>query len=65
MYEEWDPGKTYVQGDTISYDGSLWTAKWWNQASRPGESDAWSHVGRIVTGDTTVPGGTGTGALGY
>ncbi|PSU50676.1 chitinase, partial [Photobacterium aphoticum] len=31
----------YLAGDTVIYDGQTYTAKWWVQGQRPGESAAW------------------------
>ncbi|WP_167880070.1 S8 family serine peptidase [Halorhabdus rudnickae] len=34
----WDYRIAYSEGDQVSYDGSLWEAKWWNQNYEPGAS---------------------------
>ncbi|WP_187360142.1 carbohydrate-binding protein [Chitinolyticbacter meiyuanensis] len=36
----WDSGKVYNTGDTASFAGQAWRAKWWNQGEQPG-SNAW------------------------
>ena len=45
-YPKYEPGKTYVQGDTVEYEGKIWRAKYWTQ-SAPG-SDAWELVGNAT-----------------
>lgn len=36
--EAWTPGIAYVGGDQVSFNGHLWTAKWWNFDAEPGGS---------------------------
>nr|BFE58454.1 ExeM/NucH family extracellular endonuclease [Dactylosporangium thailandense] len=33
----WDASKVYNNGDTVSYNGSVWTALWWTQNQKPGD----------------------------
>ncbi|AHL22682.1 glycosyl hydrolase family 18 protein [Thermococcus nautili] len=42
-YPQYEPGKTYLQGDIVEYDGKIWRAKYWTQ-SAPG-GDAWELIG--------------------
>ena len=37
-YPAWDPDKVYTGGEKVSYDGSVWKAKWWTQGDKPGSS---------------------------
>ncbi|CAE6354217.1 unnamed protein product [Rhizoctonia solani] len=42
----WRSDIAYVAGNTVSYNGHKWTAKWWNQNENPGgASDAWTDNG--------------------
>ncbi|EED82727.1 hypothetical protein POSPLDRAFT_58726 [Postia placenta Mad-698-R] len=34
----WSASATYVDGDDVSYNGDLWTAKWWTNGDTPGGS---------------------------
>ncbi|KAH7929192.1 glycoside hydrolase [Leucogyrophana mollusca] len=34
----WSSTVAYEGGDQVTYDGSLWTAKWWSEADEPGGS---------------------------
>ena len=45
-YPQYEPGKTYLQGDMVEYNGKIWRAKYWTQ-STPG-GDAWELVGDAV-----------------
>lgn len=33
----WSSSVAYVGGDKVSYNGHLWTAKWWTEADTPGK----------------------------
>ncbi|ODP26207.1 GlcNAc-binding protein [Paenibacillus nuruki] len=37
----WSPSMIYVGGDTVSYDGKTYRAKWWTSGEMPGHSDVW------------------------
>ncbi|KAJ7596569.1 glycoside hydrolase family 18 protein [Mycena floridula] len=37
----WVSSVAYVGGQTVTYNGSLYTAKWWTQAETPGNADVW------------------------
>ncbi|GAB6134803.1 glycosyl hydrolase family 18 protein [Thermococcus prieurii] len=45
-YPPYEPGKTYLQGDMVEYNGKIWRAKYWTQ-SAPG-GDAWELVGNAT-----------------
>lgn len=45
-YPQYEPGKTYLQGDVVEYDGKLWRAKYWTQ-NTPG-GDAWELIGNAT-----------------
>ena len=38
---DWDADKVYVEGDTVTFDGRTWTAKWWTQGEQPGTTGEW------------------------
>ncbi|GAA5194071.1 hypothetical protein GCM10023322_57570 [Rugosimonospora acidiphila] len=40
----------YVGGNTVSYNGHTWQAKWWTQGETPGASDVWADQGTCSTG---------------
>lgn len=48
--EHWDFRDVYVIGDTVTYQGHLWTAKWWNKLETPlaKEWSAWQDEGKCV-----------------
>ncbi len=37
----WDETAIYVGGDTVMYNGVLYTAKWWTQGDRPDLGGVW------------------------
>lgn len=37
----WSPETTYWVDDTVAYNGSTYTAKWWNVGDKPTDSDEW------------------------
>lgn len=45
------------RGDTVSYEGCLYRAKWWTQGETPNVSDVWEDLG-ILAGMTVQPEGT-------
>ncbi|NLS13886.1 chitinase [Vibrio sp. SM6] len=38
---EWNSDSVYTGGDTVSWDGTLWEAKWWTQGQNPSDSGEW------------------------
>ena len=50
----WDRSLVYTGGDTVSYEGRRYRAKWWTQGEAPGSSDVWEDLG-IVDGEPTQP----------
>ena len=34
----WSSGTAYTGGETVTYNGDLWSAKWWTQGDTPGGS---------------------------
>ncbi|WP_369214739.1 glycoside hydrolase family 19 protein [Streptomyces flavofungini] len=50
----WSSSSVYTGGNTASYNGHNWTAKWWTQNETPGRSDVWSDAG--TCGGGTDPG---------
>jgi predicted carbohydrate-binding protein with CBM5 and CBM33 domain len=45
----WSPTAVYVGGNTVSYNGHTWKAKWWTQGETPGTSDVWADQGTCST----------------
>ena len=37
-YPEWDPDSAYTKGDRVTYEGTVYEAKWWTQGDEPGSS---------------------------
>ncbi|EGN94616.1 glycoside hydrolase family 18 protein [Serpula lacrymans var. lacrymans S7.3] len=56
----WSSGVAYTGGDQVTYDGSLWTAKWWTENDEPGGSaDDWTDDGACTSAATAqAPQGT-------
>ncbi|MCI9141542.1 MAG: hypothetical protein HFH87_02835 [Lachnospiraceae bacterium] len=52
----WDSAAVYTGGDTVSYEGCLYRAKWWTQGETPNVSDVWEDLG-ILAGMTVQPEG--------
>ena len=52
----WDSRTVYTGGDTVSYQGQRYQAKWWTQGERPDNSDVWEKLG-IVDGEPNQPEG--------
>ncbi|WP_460542613.1 glycosyl hydrolase family 18 protein [Glycomyces halotolerans] len=41
----WDSSTAYTGGDTVSYGGDEWRAKWWTQGEQPGTAGVWEDLG--------------------
>ena len=52
----WDSAAVYTGGDTVSFGGRRYRAKWWTQGETPGSSDVWEDLG-IVDGEPAQPQG--------
>jgi chitinase len=50
-YPEWSPDRVYLDGDTVSWQGEAFEAKWWTQDEEPvADADRpndvlWRHLG--------------------
>jgi len=55
----WSSSSVYTGGQTASYNGRNYTAKWWTQNERPGSSDVWADNGACGTGGGGEQPGTG------
>ncbi|MFJ1511568.1 carbohydrate-binding protein [Cellulosimicrobium funkei] len=33
----WKPSRVYVKGDSVTYEGTTYTAKWWTRNQAPGD----------------------------
>lgn len=54
--DSWDAAAVYVGGDTVSYQGRRYRAKWWTQGEQPDSSDVWEDLG-ILDGEAVQPEG--------
>ncbi len=54
----WDSAAVYTGGDTVSYGGRRYRAKWWTQGETPGSAYVWEDLG-IVDGEPAQPQGVG------
>ena len=47
---DWDLQQVYSQGDRVTFQGKLWTAKWWNRLEMPLDKSwsAWHNEGECV-----------------
>ncbi|MFE0174613.1 glycoside hydrolase family 19 protein [Streptomyces sp. NPDC059002] len=50
----WSSSSVYTGGNSASYNGHNWTAKWWTQNETPGRSEVWADAG--ACGGGTDPG---------
>jgi len=41
----WRSDVVYNGGDTTTYNGYTYTAKWWTKGDKPGSSDVWVKKG--------------------
>src|SRR5206468_2711652 len=46
----WDKALAYTGGQTVSYGGHTWKAKWWTQGDPPGSADVWADQGTCSGG---------------
>ncbi|MET9928899.1 MULTISPECIES: glycoside hydrolase family 19 protein [unclassified Streptomyces] len=58
-FSAWSSSSVYTGGQTASYNGRNYTAKWWTQNERPGSSDVWADNGACGTGGGGEQPGTG------
>lgn len=56
MAADWDAKAVYTAGQTVTYQGKTWKAKWWTQGEVPGSQQwgAWGEVAGTVTPVPTV-----------
>ena len=54
--DTWDSAAVYTGGDTVSYQGRRYRAKWWTQGEKPDSSDVWKDLG-ILDGKAIQPEG--------
>lgn len=50
----WNSTAVYNGGDTVSYQGRRYQAKWWTQGEKPDSSDVWEDL-MISDGETAQP----------
>ncbi|MFH8739740.1 glycoside hydrolase family 19 protein [Streptomyces albidoflavus] len=53
----WNASAVYTGGQSASYNGRNYTAKWWTQNERPGSSDVWADQGTCGGGGGEQPSG--------
>ncbi|MFM2587414.1 carbohydrate-binding protein [Vibrio sp. TBV020] len=46
-YPQWSSSQTYVGGNTVSYKGFVWKAKYWTRNNQPDQSFAWELVSDV------------------
>ncbi|KAF8920149.1 glycoside hydrolase superfamily [Mucidula mucida] len=52
----WNSGVAYNGGSQVTYNGHLWTAKWWTQADTPGGgADVWTDNGAALRPRKPLP----------
>lgn len=57
----WSSTAIYVAGNQVTYNGSLWQAKWWTQGDTPGGSaGVWQQLGSCSGTPTPTPTPTNT-----
>ena len=49
--DTWDSAAVYTGGDTVSFQGRRYQAKWWTQGEKPDSSDVWEDLG-VLDGKT-------------
>lgn len=52
----WESTAVYTEGDTVSFQGRRYRAKWWTQGEQPDRSDVWEDLG-ILDGEPVQPEG--------
>ncbi|KAF5383561.1 hypothetical protein D9615_003762 [Tricholomella constricta] len=52
----WSSTAVYVGGNKATYNGHLWTAKWWTQGETPGNADVWTDSGACSSKIATAQG---------
>ena len=40
-FQDWNPNNSYLEGDSVSYNGLNYTAKWWTNNEEPGNTKTW------------------------
>ena len=57
QYPAWDSATVYLGSSIVSYNGSVYQAKWWTQGDTPGASDVWE----LISGGGNSSGGNSGG----
>ncbi|SCY79820.1 glycosyl hydrolase family 18 protein [Alkaliphilus peptidifermentans] len=50
-YPTWNSTSIYLTGDRVTWNGSVWEAKWWTQGEEPGttgEWGVWKHINTLI-----------------
>ncbi|WP_207209712.1 carbohydrate-binding protein [Pectobacterium zantedeschiae] len=50
-HAQWSSAKIYLGGDSVSWKGKNYKAKWWTQNNEPGSNDVWESLDKTVGGD--------------
>lgn len=45
----WKENQVYLGGDRVTYDGSVYEAKWWTRNEIPGEANVWEFIRNVAT----------------
>ncbi len=56
----WSSSSVYTGGQTASYNGHNWSAKWWTQGETPGAADVWADQGGCGSSSGGSTGGNGS-----
>ncbi|MEW7277962.1 T9SS type A sorting domain-containing protein [Aquimarina sp. 2201CG1-2-11] len=49
----WSESSIYYEGDTVSYEKSIYSAKWWTKGDFPDKRDSWKYVSNCSNGDSS------------
>jgi predicted chitinase len=55
----WSSSSIYTGGESASYNGDNWSAKWWTQGETPGAADVWADQGACGSSGGDTGGSTG------
>lgn len=53
-YQAWDSSKAYISGDSVSYNGLDYRARWWTQGDVPGTAEVWELISTNGSYETWV-----------
>ncbi|CAI1507366.1 glycosyl hydrolase family 18 protein [Serratia ficaria] len=50
-HSQWSSSKIYHGGDTVTWNGKTYKAKWWTQNNEPGTNDVWDNQDKEIGGE--------------